>query len=185
MIRKRATSATRARAAGGRPSDDGAASGKRGTAASDPTLARVRALAQIATEFDLAEINLEAGGGVRVVRRASGGSGGGYAAPAAAPSLPHPPALSMVPAAPVDADDSALFVSSPFVGTFYRAPSPEASAFVEVGQSVRKGQVVCIIEAMKLMNEIESEADGKVAEVLVKNGEHVEYGQKLFRLTKA
>ena len=82
------------------------------------------------------------------------------------------------------AKDEGLFVTSPFVGTFYRSPSPEAASFVEVGQDVRKGQVVCIIEAMKLMNEIESEVDGKVAEVLVKNGEHVEYGQKLFRVAK-
>ena len=74
-------------------------------------------------------------------------------------------------------------ITSPFVGTFYRSPSPEAPPFVELGQAVRKGQVVCIVEAMKLMNEIEAEADGKVAEILVKNGEHVEYGQALFRLT--
>ena len=74
------------------------------------------------------------------------------------------------------------FVTSPFVGTFYRAPSPEAPAFVDVGSIVRKGQVVCIVEAMKLMNEIEAESDGKIAEILVKNGEHVEYGQKLFRV---
>ena len=68
------------------------------------------------------------------------------------------------------------------MGTFYRAPSPEAPAFVDVGSIVRKGQVVCIVEAMKLMNEIEAESDGKIAEILVKNGEHVEYGQKLIRL---
>jgi acetyl-CoA carboxylase biotin carboxyl carrier protein len=73
-------------------------------------------------------------------------------------------------------------VTSPFVGTFYRAPSPESPSFVEIGQAVKKGQIVCIVEAMKLMNEIESESDGKVAEILVKNGEHVEYGQKLFRI---
>ena len=65
------------------------------------------------------------------------------------------------------------------------APSPEAPSFVEVGQTVRKGQVVCIVEAMKLMNEIEAEADGKVEEILVKNGEHVEYGQHLIRVSKS
>ena len=66
--------------------------------------------------------------------------------------------------------------------THVRTASSRASIAVEVGQTVRKGQVVCIVEAMKLMNEIEAEADGKIAEVLVKNGEHVEYGQQLFRL---
>jgi acetyl-CoA carboxylase biotin carboxyl carrier protein len=71
------------------------------------------------------------------------------------------------------------------VGTFYSAASPEAAPFVEVGQTVRKGQVVCIVEAMKLMNEIESEADGKLVEILARNGEHVEYGQHLFRLAKS
>ena len=89
---------------------------------------------------------------------------------------------------PVEAksgEGAGTFVSSPFVGTFYRAPSPEAPSFVEVGQTVRKGQVVCIVEAMKLMNEIEAESDGKVEEILVKNGEHVEYGQHLIRVAKS
>jgi acetyl-CoA carboxylase biotin carboxyl carrier protein len=81
--------------------------------------------------------------------------------------------------------DVGTLITSPFVGTFYRAPSPEAPPFADVGQSVRKGQVVCIVEAMKLMNEIESEFDGKILEILVKNAEHVEYGQPLFRIEKA
>ena len=97
------------------------------------------------------------------------------------------------PPAPVQAVDSkaakapevGTLITSPFVGTFYRAPSPEAPPFVEVNQAVRKGQVVCIVEAMKLMNEIESEFDGKILEILVKNAEHVEYGQPLFRIEKA
>jgi acetyl-CoA carboxylase biotin carboxyl carrier protein len=71
-------------------------------------------------------------------------------------------------------------VTSPIVGTFYRAPSPEAAPFVEVGSKVKKGQVLCIVEAMKLMNEIESEADGIVIKVLVENGQPVEYGEPLF-----
>ena len=95
-------------------------------------------------------------------------------------------AISLAPPPPAEtgAAEAGTFISSPFVGTFYTAPSPEAPVFVEVGQQVRKGQVVCIVEAMKLMNEIEAEADGKVAEVLAKNGEHVEYGQHLFRLVR-
>ncbi len=78
-------------------------------------------------------------------------------------------------------DTSHLFtVTSPIVGTFYRAPSPDAEPFVEVGTKVKKGQVLCIIEAMKLMNEIESEVDGVVVRILVENGQPVEYGEPLF-----
>lgn len=71
-------------------------------------------------------------------------------------------------------------VTSPIVGTFYRAPSPDSEPFVEVGTKVKKGQVLCIIEAMKLMNEIESEVDGVVVRILVENGQPVEYGEPLF-----
>lgn len=77
------------------------------------------------------------------------------------------------------------FVTSPFVGTFYRAPSPEAEPFVEVGGNVSKGQTLCIVEAMKLMNEIESEFAGVVVDVLAENGSSVEYGQRLFKIKKA
>jgi biotin carboxyl carrier protein len=73
-----------------------------------------------------------------------------------------------------------ITVTSPIVGTFYRAPSPEAAPFVEVGSKVKKAQVLCIIEAMKLMNEIESEVDGIVIKALVENGQPVEYGEPLF-----
>ncbi|OHE59840.1 MAG: acetyl-CoA carboxylase, biotin carboxyl carrier protein [Thermodesulfovibrio sp. RBG_19FT_COMBO_42_12] len=73
-----------------------------------------------------------------------------------------------------------ITVTSPIVGTFYRSPSPEAAPFVEVGSNVNKGQVLCIVEAMKLMNEIESEVDGVVVKILVENGQPVEYGEPLF-----
>lgn len=73
-------------------------------------------------------------------------------------------------------------ISSPFVGTFYRAPSPDAASFVEVGQRVQKGQTICIVEAMKLMNEIESDFDGTIAEIYAVNGRPVEFGEKLFRV---
>ena len=76
-------------------------------------------------------------------------------------------------------------ITSPFVGTFYRTPAPDQPPFVEVGSSVRKGQTLCIIEAMKLMNEIESEVGGKVAEILVENAQPVEFGQALFRIEPA
>ena len=81
------------------------------------------------------------------------------------------------------ADDSdGAYVTSPFVGTFYRAPSPDDDAFVEVGDSVMPGQVLCIVEAMKLMNEIEAETTGTIVEVLVEDGKPVEYGDRLFRI---
>jgi acetyl-CoA carboxylase biotin carboxyl carrier protein len=138
----------------------------------------VRELARIAAEFDLAEVEADGSGHVRVRR---GGGGGVDLAPAL--SGPRPIAIAPAPAAAA-APAEGTFISSPFVGTFYRAPSPEAPSFVEAGQSVRKGQVVCIVEAMKLMNEIEAEFEGKIEEILVQNGEHVEYGQHLFRLSK-
>ncbi len=82
-------------------------------------------------------------------------------------------------AGPSDEDEGLTPVTSPMVGTFYRSPSPESPPFVEVGDSIGKGKVVCIIEAMKLFNEIEDEVSGKIVKVLVENGQPVEYGQKL------
>ena len=99
-----------------------------------------------------------------------------------------PIARAAAPAAsgPYMAEESDLaHVTSPFVGTFYRGASPEAEPFVKVGDQVHKGQTLCIVEAMKLMNEIESEFSGTIAEVLVENGASVEFGQKLFKLKKA
>jgi acetyl-CoA carboxylase biotin carboxyl carrier protein len=91
--------------------------------------------------------------------------------------------FSPAPAAAVDPD---LFtIKSPIVGTFYRAPSPEAAPFVQEGDVVRKDSVVCIIEAMKIMNEIRAEVDGRIEKVLVEGGEPVEYGQPLFLVKKA
>ena len=95
-----------------------------------------------------------------------------------------PPAAPAAPAAK-DAelpDQPGVVVSSPFVGTFYRSPSPDAPPFVDIGHKVKKGQTLCIIEAMKLMNEIESEVDGTVAEILVPNATAVEFGEALFRI---
>jgi acetyl-CoA carboxylase biotin carboxyl carrier protein len=153
------------------------------TLSSEPVdLSHLRELAEIATEFDLAEIEVDGCGGARIVRRSSGPAS--VAAPIS--SLPPPPPhLVIASDKPAKPAESGVLLTSPFVGTFYRAPAPEAPPFVEVGQAVRKGQVVCIVEAMKLMNEIESEFDGKLIEILVKNAEHVEYGQPMFRLEKA
>jgi acetyl-CoA carboxylase biotin carboxyl carrier protein len=139
-------------------------------------LETVRELARIIGEFGLSEVEADPSGRVRV-RRELGGAAGAASGAAA----PPPIALATSPAVE-GPSEAGVFVTSPFVGTFYRAPSPDAAVFAEVGQTVRKGQVVCIVEAMKLMNEIECEGDGKIAEILVKNGEHVEYGQKLIRI---
>lgn len=78
--------------------------------------------------------------------------------------------------------DNLYFITSPMVGTFYRAPDPSSPPFVEIGEEIKKNQTLCIIEAMKLMNEIESDIEGKVKDILVKNGNPVEYGQKLFSI---
>ena len=96
------------------------------------------------------------------------------AVPAAAPAVAAEPA-----AAPVAAEDTRT-INSPMVGTFYRAPSPGAKPFADVGQKVKAGDTVCIIEAMKLLNEIETEYDGVIKEILVENGQPVEFGQPLF-----
>ncbi|HEU5076615.1 MAG TPA: acetyl-CoA carboxylase biotin carboxyl carrier protein [Polyangiaceae bacterium] len=113
----------------------------------------------------------------------------GFGRPALAPVMPAS-ALGAVPvtaatseAAGTKAEDvGVVFVTSPFVGTFYRSPSPDSGPFVEIGQVVKPGQSLCIVEAMKLMNEIESEYGGTVLEILVENGTSVEFGQKLFKL---
>ena len=101
------------------------------------------------------------------------------------PAIVHPVAARSAPAIAVINDEDHVEVTSPFVGTFYRAPSPDAPVFADIGTVVRPGQTICIIEAMKLMNEIEAEVSGTVVEIFVQNGKAVEYGQKLFRLKKA
>ena len=101
-----------------------------------------------------------------------------------AAGLPVPPAVSQPKpeAADANSDPDRKIVESPLVGTFYAAPAEDAKPFVSVGDTVKKGQTLAIIEAMKLMNEIESDYDGTVAEIYVSNGQAVEYGQQLFRI---
>jgi acetyl-CoA carboxylase biotin carboxyl carrier protein len=116
-------------------------------------------------------------------------------APAAPPAAAVMPAAATAPAAGQGAGaaetegsgvpEGAHVVTSPIVGTFYRAPAPDADSFVEVGDRVRKGQVLCIVEAMKLMNEIESDAEGEVVKVFPENAQAVEYGEPLFAIAKA
>jgi acetyl-CoA carboxylase biotin carboxyl carrier protein len=151
---------------------------------------KLRALFDLLAEKDVAEFEHEEGG--TKVRVSRGAKIAAYAA------LPSPVAHSVVPplvgapplASTSESSDSGpggdhVDVTSPFVGSFYRAPSPDTPAFVEVGSVVRAGQTLCIIEAMKLMNEIEAECAGTVTDIFAQNGKSVEYGQKLFRIKKA
>jgi acetyl-CoA carboxylase biotin carboxyl carrier protein len=94
-------------------------------------------------------------------------------------------AVAVAPASAVETPSDSTDITSPFVGTFYRSPTPDAPSFVEVGSVVRPGQTLCIVEAMKLMNEIEAEISGTITEIFAQNGKAVEFGQKLFRVKKA
>ena len=109
--------------------------------------------------------------------------------PIVAAGMPAASSLAAAPAEPaaaqpVEPEEEKLFITSPIVGTFYSAPAPDAPAFVKVGDQVKNGQTVCILEAMKLMNEIQSEFDCEIEAVLVSNEQKVEYGQPLFRVRK-
>jgi acetyl-CoA carboxylase biotin carboxyl carrier protein len=148
---------------------------------------RLRALIDVLVERDIAEFEHEADGvRTKIVRTPKVAFAPSFAAPAAhAHAAPAAPAASAAAAAAVAVDESSVVVTSPFVGTFYRSPSPDAPSFAEVGSVVRPGQTLCIIEAMKLMNEIESELSGTIVEVLAQNGKAVEFGQPLFRIKKA
>ncbi|MEP0773588.1 MAG: acetyl-CoA carboxylase biotin carboxyl carrier protein, partial [Acidobacteriota bacterium] len=102
--------------------------------------------------------------------------------PAVLPGAGAPPATGPT-AADSEVDDSSLtYVTSPIVGTFYRSPNPEAEPYVKVGDRVEKGQVLCIVEAMKLMNEIESDVSGTVVKIFPENGQPVEFGERLFAI---
>ncbi len=160
------------------------------------TLEDVKKLVQLVEQGEVTHIEWQRGEERVVVERNNAVAVG----PGPAIQLPHPaPVGAPVPAplAPVPSDGLSqpraeatvdkpgTLVSSPFVGTFYRAPSPDSTPFVDVGSHVKKGQTLCIVEAMKLMNEIESEADGLVAEIFAQNATPVEFGEPLFRIVPA
>jgi acetyl-CoA carboxylase biotin carboxyl carrier protein len=107
------------------------------------------------------------------------------AAPVGAIAASSAVSTEVIPSTSAPSLDKYIDVPSPIVGTFYSSPGPEESPFVEIGMKVRKGQVVCIIEAMKIMNEIEAEVSGEVTEILVQNGQPIEYGQPLMRVNPA
>jgi len=137
----------------------------------------VEKLAKVLAENSLTEISLEDGEQAITLRKEVVALA---AAPVAAPAVQSVPA-AQAPAAgeTAEPEKKGTPITSPMVGTFYSAPSPDAKHFVEIGQEISKGDVVCIVEAMKLMNEIESEVSGKVVEICVKDGQPVEFGQVL------
>ncbi|MFN0248257.1 MAG: acetyl-CoA carboxylase biotin carboxyl carrier protein [Kofleriaceae bacterium] len=143
-----------------------------------------RGLAEIVTEHHLTELVVESGKTTITLRREAPAvmaapmpvSMPAYTVPAPAASAP----AAAPAAAPVD--DKAHVVTSPFVGTFYRKPNPDSPSYVNLNDRVEKGAVLCIVEAMKLMNEIEADASGVVVGILVEDGAPVEYGQPLFKI---
>ncbi len=142
----------------------------------------IRKLIALLEEKNLALFELEVEGfKIKISRAVPAASAVAQASgPAAAPAPAAAPKAAPAPEAPRESDRNTHAITSPMVGTFYRAPDPTAAPFVDVGDTVRKGQTLCIIEAMKLMNEIESDIDGVVAEVLAENAKPVEFGQRLF-----
>ncbi|UJR81211.1 acetyl-CoA carboxylase biotin carboxyl carrier protein [Sandaracinus amylolyticus] len=152
-------------------------------------LKQLRELMRSLKQFDVSELEIEKDG-ERIYLRRGADTVVAPSAVIAAPAAPvssHPPALPVAaaPAASAASDPNVVAITSPFVGTFYRSPSPDAPAFVDVGTEIRPGQVLCIVEAMKLMNEIESEISGTIVEVLGDNGKPVEYGDALFKVRKS
>ncbi|AXF15520.1 acetyl-CoA carboxylase biotin carboxyl carrier protein [Paraburkholderia caledonica] len=153
-------------------------------------LRKLKTLIDLVSESGISELEVTEGEGkVRIVKNAppvyvqpSASYAPQYSQPAPMAGGEAPPAVTAAgaPATPAAAAPQGHVVTSPMVGTFYRAPSPGADPFVQVGDTVKEGQTICIIEAMKLLNEIESDKSGVVKEILVENGQAVEYGQPLF-----
>jgi len=146
-------------------------------------LRKLKTLIDLVSESGISELEVTEGEGtVRIVKNTQPVYAQPVAATYAAPAAPVAPApqAPAAPAAAASAAPAGHTVPSPMVGTFYRASSPGAEPFVQVGDTVREGQTLCIIEAMKLLNEIESDKAGVVKEILAENGQAVEYGQPLF-----
>ena len=142
-------------------------------------LRKLKKLIDLVQESGIAELEITEG--EEKVKIVKGGAVSVSAAPTAA-LLPAPAVAPAAAAAEPEPVQEGHLVKAPMVGTFYRSPSPDAKPFVEVGQAVKEGDTICIIEAMKLMNEIEADASGVVKAILVENGQPVEYGQPLFIL---
>jgi len=156
----------------------------------DADVQKIRELIKIMKENDLVEIEIKHGDDQIALRRAQPPQPGAIAGPIIAslpgviPSagMPANQAASSDPTPPLQAGDEFLEITSPIVGTLYEAPSPDSDPYVEVGAHVNSQTVVCIIEAMKVMNEIKAEVSGTVVETCVTNGQAIEYGQVLFKI---
>lgn len=146
-------------------------------------LRKLKTLIDLVSDSNVSELEItEAEGKVRIVKSAPATAVAVAAPPAAAapaPAVVAPAPSTAAPAAEA-AEPKEHMVKSPMVGTFYRSSSPGAKAFVEVGQTVKEGQPVCIVEAMKILNEIEADKSGVITQILAENGQAVEYGQPLF-----
>jgi acetyl-CoA carboxylase biotin carboxyl carrier protein len=149
-------------------------------------LRKLKTLIDLVSDSNVSELEItEAEGKVRIVKAmgyapaVAAAPSPQAAAPVAAAALAPAPVAADMPAAAEPIPDASHRVTSPMVGTFYRSSSPGAKAFVEVGDSVKEGQTICIIEAMKILNEIEADKSGTVKEILCENGQAVEYGQAL------
>ncbi len=151
----------------------------------------IRQLVKIVEQSNIGELEIKRWGKkIRISKYASGTNVASNPAPAAPAAVPAPPAAAQVQQpeaapAPEPAKHSGTEIKSPMVGTFYRSPSPDVDPYVQANDVVKKGQVLCIIEAMKLMNEIEAEQDGRIVEVLIENAQPVEYNQPLFIIEPA
>ncbi|HEY0138399.1 MAG TPA: acetyl-CoA carboxylase biotin carboxyl carrier protein [Nannocystis sp.] len=155
-----------------------------------PDLRYIRELAKVFRQYDLDEIEIENGEQRVLLRRGDASLGGAPGQAGFAPRTPRhepepvaPAPAPAAPAAPV-AGSGDSFITSPFVGTFYRSSGPDTPAFVDVGSTVQRGQTLCIVEAMKLFNELEAEFPCVIEAVLLDNAQPVEYGAKLFRVRK-
>ena len=149
------------------------------------TLEEIKELIDLANQSGIAELEVERGGNRVRIRRSVGTAPPQEIVLHSAPQALHVPSSAGAVAAPAPApaeDASLVLVKSPIVGTFYDAPSPGSPAFVKVGDTVQPGQILCIIESMKLMNEIEAELAGVVVAKLVENAKPVEYGEAMFSL---
>lgn len=148
---------------------------------------KVKKLIELLEESGIDEIEITEGEESIRISRSSHNGGGAPAHYYTAPPQPAPTAAAAAPAPAPEPDakqeePTGHIVRSPMVGSFYRAPSPTAAPFVEPGQAVKKGETVCIVEAMKMMNQIEADKDGTIGEILVENGQPVEFDQPLFTI---
>jgi acetyl-CoA carboxylase biotin carboxyl carrier protein len=155
-------------------------------AEAQPTITQlVDELSEVLRRHDLSEVEVQ-NGDVRIHLKRGALVQAAPLQTIAPPAAAAPAPVAAAPAAPAPkaetSDGNVSYITSPFVGTFYRAASPDSAPFVDVGTHVKKGQVLCIVEAMKLMNEIESEINGTIVQCLVENGQPVEYGEPLFKI---